>query len=364
MRHVGRFLAGAFALVTFAGTAAAQPAKPDGDNSQFSLKRPQETNYDAETARTKANAGDCAGALSAFDAAIERAPNDPTLHRDRGLCHEKLGNTYPALEDLRIYVTARPGAPDADQIRQKVNALEKRTDNDDKLLESNDRRDTTAATEDSLDVYQKEDASGRHKETGFGAKPGEQEKSYEYYKKQEELNDRAERSSVRNGHGTVIGVWAQFPRAYFFGHHQGGIGFAAGGAVKYAFSKMWTGLFDFGWQGQGAFRSVTNEPLYQTFDNGPVLALALEGRIAFDPRANNQFIFRLGAGYERLVNSDSKAYANFVDGRFALGIRHVFGESFGMAFMVDGGPAVGFPETGSAVGGGVVGFAFGLDFGL
>ena len=61
-------------------------------------------------ARARARAGDCAGALPAFDAAI-RVTIEPTLRRDRGLCHEKLGDPFPAIEDYRAYLVARADAP-------------------------------------------------------------------------------------------------------------------------------------------------------------------------------------------------------------------------------------------------------------
>src|SRR5258708_900192 len=94
--------------------AGPQTGKPS--SSQFTLRREEAGGPDASVARGRARAGDCAGALPAFDAAI-RLTIEPTLRRDRGLCHEKLGDPFPAIEDYRAYLTARPDAPDADQIR-------------------------------------------------------------------------------------------------------------------------------------------------------------------------------------------------------------------------------------------------------
>jgi hypothetical protein len=80
----------------------------------------------ATVARTRMRNGDCAGALDAFDAAIQHSI-DPTLHRDRGLCHDQLGHPYPAMEDYRIYLTEEPDAGDAESIREKLARLEEQT---------------------------------------------------------------------------------------------------------------------------------------------------------------------------------------------------------------------------------------------
>ncbi|MDF2695961.1 MAG: hypothetical protein K0S65_4344, partial [Labilithrix sp.] len=110
--------------------AAAQPKGappgPSRSSTQFTLRREEAGGAEAQAARGRARAGDCAGALPSFDAAI-RSTEDPTIHRDRGLCHENLGHPFPAIDDYRIYLTARPEAPDADQIRQRLAALEEQT---------------------------------------------------------------------------------------------------------------------------------------------------------------------------------------------------------------------------------------------
>src|SRR5262245_9221853 len=112
-------------LLTFAlaipSEALAQ--RPNRSNSQFTLRREEAGAADATLARQHVRTGDCARALNAFDSAI-RSSSDPTLRRDRGLCHEKLGHPYPAIDDLRAYLTERPEAPDADQIRQHLSQLE------------------------------------------------------------------------------------------------------------------------------------------------------------------------------------------------------------------------------------------------
>jgi hypothetical protein len=76
----------------------------------------------AANARARARSGDCKGALDAFDTSI-RYWQEPTLRRDRGLCHEQLGNPYPAIEDYRAYLTGAPQATDYDQIKARLDAL-------------------------------------------------------------------------------------------------------------------------------------------------------------------------------------------------------------------------------------------------
>jgi hypothetical protein len=74
----------------------------------------------ASAARARMRNGDCAGALDDFDLALQSSTTDPTLNRDRGLCHERLGDPYPAIDDYRAYVTAAPDAADAEGIRQRL----------------------------------------------------------------------------------------------------------------------------------------------------------------------------------------------------------------------------------------------------
>src|SRR5580704_11205041 len=109
-----------FTLTLMAGRAGAQPSNvppPTKKQQPLILQKQQlgTTGY-ALVARSRMRNGDCAGALEAFDAAIMHSI-DPTLQRDRGLCHEQLGHPYPAIDDYRAYLTAEPDAADAEGIR-------------------------------------------------------------------------------------------------------------------------------------------------------------------------------------------------------------------------------------------------------
>ncbi len=135
--HAAASLAAALALVS--GTARAQQPQPPaggaagagahkGHKLQPLILEKQQlgTAAFASVARDRMRGGDCAGALDAFDEAIGHSI-DPSLRRDRGLCHEQLGHPYPAIDDYRAYLTAEPDAPDAEGIRGRLARLEQDT---------------------------------------------------------------------------------------------------------------------------------------------------------------------------------------------------------------------------------------------
>jgi hypothetical protein len=106
--------------------------------------------------------GDYAGALDAFDAAL-RTQTDPAVHRDRGLCHEQLGNDYPAIDDYRYYLTAMPDAPDAEGIARRLQALE------DKVSGKKGSSDSAGARDDDTPPGLGASASASIKVNGSGA---------------------------------------------------------------------------------------------------------------------------------------------------------------------------------------------------
>src|SRR5579863_3474445 len=108
------------------GVAGAQAEAPKKYSAQPLILEKEQLGTAAMTSagRTRMRSGDCAGALDAFDAVLRTAV-DPTVNRDRGLCHERLGHTYPAIDDYRVYLTRQPDAPDAEGIRQRLVHLER-----------------------------------------------------------------------------------------------------------------------------------------------------------------------------------------------------------------------------------------------
>jgi hypothetical protein len=78
---------------------------------------------EATEARDAAARGDCTAALSQFDAAVAKRREDASLRRDRGLCHEQVGNLQPARDDYGAYLSMDPGAPDAPRIQARYDAV-------------------------------------------------------------------------------------------------------------------------------------------------------------------------------------------------------------------------------------------------
>jgi len=117
----------ALSIVVACGTAWGQA--PDSQAQHYKSvplnlqKKQVGTDAMGDVGRARMRAGDCDGAVNAFDDAL-RSSTDPTLYRDRGLCHEKLGHPYPAIDDYRAYLTNASDAPDADDIRARLRRLE------------------------------------------------------------------------------------------------------------------------------------------------------------------------------------------------------------------------------------------------
>ncbi|HEV3193203.1 MAG TPA: tetratricopeptide repeat protein, partial [Polyangiaceae bacterium] len=123
----------ALALVMATGTMAlrvgqafAQPQPVHGDKPQpLNLEHAQLGGAAefANVGRARMRRGNYAGALDAFDEAL-RTSMDATLYRDRGLCHEKLGQPYPAMQDYRTYLANSPQAPDSEAIGGRLRDIE------------------------------------------------------------------------------------------------------------------------------------------------------------------------------------------------------------------------------------------------
>jgi len=119
----GALAVAALLSAALAGAQDAPKPKPKYKAQPLNLRRDGPGSQAADLARVRMKNGDCPGALNAFDAALSQS-HDPTLYRDRGLCHEKLGHPFPAIDDYRIYLTTAPDAADADDIRDRLAKLE------------------------------------------------------------------------------------------------------------------------------------------------------------------------------------------------------------------------------------------------
>jgi hypothetical protein len=117
------FLAAVAAVVTASAPASAAPPRAGDTGGKFQMSQSALSTGPAEQARARVREGDCKGALRFFDDAL-RTSIDPTLYRDRGLCHDKLGDVYPAIDDYRAYVFSAPDEPDVDTIRARISELQ------------------------------------------------------------------------------------------------------------------------------------------------------------------------------------------------------------------------------------------------
>ena len=360
---------GSCLLLSFDASAAPTPAKgpsaggPSRSGSRFTLNRGEAGGADADLGRARARAGDCAGALPALDAAV-RVTAEPTLRRDRGLCHDKLGHPFPAIDDYRTYLTAHPDAPDAPQIRQRLAELE----------ESVGVGGTSGNASSS--------SSSKSSSKVLGPKQGETERSYDYYANEERMVDAADKSPLRNGEGLIFGPYVHIPR-FFIGNvdedDQGnGIpisrrqayAFAVGGTLRYATGPTVTLLSEIGY--------AAIVPIAGVRDNltiGGIQTLAgVELRLPVSRFAGDHVLLRGGVGYERYKFSKFSYFTSAASGegvvstipiRFCAGFRHVFGPALGFELLLDGGPSIWIPEDGgkSRVLG-VVGASFALVVGF
>jgi hypothetical protein len=379
MRLTGGLLT-CFAILLAAGSVEAQAKPPAQSSTQFTLRRGEAAGSDAQAARARARAGDCAGALPSFDAAI-RVTIDATLRRDRGLCHEKLNHPYPAIEDYRAYLLARPEAADGDQIRQRLAALEEQVgiggaapppkgDGSAAGIDasaSGSTSGTSASGSANASVSlggSSSSSSGRSHV--IGPKAGEPERSYDYYAKEEKLHDTAEESPLRRGSGAILGAVILPYRTMLLGDSAAGgtyAGYALAGTLRYSFGANITLMGEIGYAGYGtAGRGGVGA------GGGLITLLGLEARIPVSKFAADLILLGGGVGYERLSQSffllggvGSAAgidlARNGLAARGRFGYRHVFGPSFGIDILFEPGFVNFFERDG-------IGSASGLSFGL
>lgn len=336
-------------MLSVALPASSQPkGAPPGSSSssgRINLRRGDAGEADAQAARGRARGGDCAGALASFDAAIRRTV-DPTLRRDRGLCHETLGHPFPAIDDYRAYLEAQPDAPDSDRIRERLGALEEQTGTGGPSARSVRERDREGPKDGaearasvsfgSGGASASASSSADSAEDGRSAAPA---RSYDYYAEQEKLADAAESSPLRYGSGIVLGPFVHLPR-FFFGEGATGtdaLGYGVGAALRYSTGPTVSIISELGYAGIGTSGASTSRA-------GPLVMAGVELRLPVSRFASDHILLRGGLGYERQMVSGTRYVLDNVLGRFGVGFRHVFGPSLGLELLVDGGPAYVIPE--------------------
>jgi tetratricopeptide (TPR) repeat protein len=317
-------------------SAGAQQKPQQRSGVTFSLDKSR--NAAADGAHAKAAAGDCKAALDLYDEALRHSV-DPTLYRDRGMCHDKLGNVYPAIDDYRAYLSQSPNAPDYDKIRQRLDDLIKSSSQDigptlghggtfDSEMRGGMLDGSTPVQSKPKDKDTKDDDdknTDKDKEPSHAKDDKRPLTAIEY---EEDRDKQANKGAMRKGTGFVIGAYL-YPRyvanPWSFGFGQG-VGVRAGYALN-----SWSSLsLELGYMAQLSSGEASRADGFTTM-------FAWEMRFPFDRWADNQFVFSVGGGYENLTNSLlGQAYASFV-ARGRAGWRHVFGPSFALDILADGG---------------------------
>lgn len=356
MRSQKRLLLSSSFVVTLlaAGPALAQraaPTSPSRSSAQFTLHRDEAGGAESNAARQKARAGDCAGALPQFDAAI-RVTIEPTLRRDRGLCHEKLNDPYPAIDDYRAYLVARPDAPDADQIRERLIRLEESVGVGGRLSDQPRGDDnggegvSASVSAGSGGVKTSSSSKGRARTRGGPVT----NKSYDAIAAQERIEEAADESPLRFGEGFVLGPYIQIPRWFSAFKGNSSLFFSVGLSLRYAWSETWTFVGDIGYAGL-LDRGITNVGAGSA-PGGVQTFIGFEGRIPLDTYSTNQIYMGIGPGYEYLGGGGGNLH--FLLGRARVGWRHVFGANVALEVGADGGGGAVFAAAGGNTGTGLV----------
>jgi hypothetical protein len=339
---VGSFVV-ALAVTSAAGAQQKPQAAPPGgarSSGQFTLRGEEPGGPAGAAARGRARAGDCAGALPLFDSAL-RTSIEPTLWRDRGLCHEKLGHPYPAADDYRSYLVARPDAPDADSIRQRLAALEAQQTGAggeavrDESSSASYKASVTASASTGEGVKTSSESSSK-KAPRVSQAEGEK---YDDFVEKERAADLAYDSPLRFGTGFVTGVYLHIPRYFFSEGSTSDMAYSLGATLRYAVAPAFVLLSEVGYAGVGDTGADSSA-------GGPLVFLGAEVRLAISKHAGDQIFFGVGADYERYKNSRTRNAANFILGRGRVGYRHIFGPSVGLEIMGDGGPGTAWADEG------------------
>src|SRR5579883_2795264 len=313
------------ALVCFGDDARAQPrpAPPQKEQPQaWALQREQlGASAAADSARARARRGDCAGALASFDAAI-RLSMDPTLRRDRGLCHEKLANPFPAIDDFRAYLEAMPDAPDADDIRDRLGRLEAQVG-----------VGGPAPTPSSAQGVKGDDdpwKKGGVSVTAGGARKG----GYD----SERLDEEDDSSSLRRGSGYILAPLVGI-RTWFYPSGRvsdSTVSELLGLRLGYSFNETSSIILE------GAYERFNNETIDPFSVSGLSTFLGYEARLPYTKSSIDRYwLIGLGLGYEHLnITSNAIVVASAstlggITGRGRFGTRWNLGANAGLELTLD-----------------------------
>lgn len=328
----------AAALAVAPATAGAQETKKPYKPQPLILRKEQlgDVRF-AAVARERMRTGDCAGALDAFDAAL-RTATDPTLYRDRGLCNEKLGYPYPAIDDYRRYLTEVPDAADADGIREHLAKLLAQTGQGAPSGGDDDSSPGGASASAKVSIGGG-GADASTSDSGEGARPRD---SLDYV----DRDNQEMASSLRRGKG-----WGLAP---FFSEHKflpSGASFDApetwsesvGLQFRYSVGRPGTLIVEAGYE---HFNASDVAP---TSTSGLTSQLGWEFRLPLDAEYDNQLLLTPGVGYEHLVvagNGQSLSLPfDVLVPRARVGYRRMLTPSAGIDFGIDGGLAFALAQS-------------------
>jgi hypothetical protein len=337
MCKVQAAIAVAFAVGLVQGPARAQSEAQHEANRRY---KPQPLNLHKEQlgtqafasdARKRMAAGDCEGALTSFDAALRTSTTDPTLYRDRGQCHDKLGHPYPAMDDYRVYLTDAPDAPDAENLRTRLAQLEDDTSGrtGSKANDDTDVPPATATAAVSLN------------EAGVQASAGSTSRDKLQYVDHE---DDPLYAVLRRGKGFAVAPFFSEHKWFFSGTSFGSSetwSESVGLQFRYFFGPAGGVLLEAGYE---HFNATSLDPFTI---GGLTSLLAIELRFPLDADYNNQLFLAPGLGYEHITFSPSVASlssiaTNALVPRLRFGYRHLVQDSASIDVSIDGGWAKWF----------------------
>jgi hypothetical protein len=306
----------------------------------------------ANAARERMNAGDCAGALDKFDQALEEQRNEPTLYRDRGSCHDRLGQPYPAIEDYRSYLTMAPDAPDADAVRGRLERLQDQVAGRSAAgtSEGPSAPEASAPSGSSADedTPPKENAmTGVYSDSDDGAEAG---------RKVDKVKPAADdgeipRSSLRADRGWALAPFVAARKWFRDGRSFGdGETWAEciGGQLRYSLGARGAILLEAGYE-----RFDTTDVDVETV-SGLTSLLELELRFPLNARYDDQLLLSPGLGYEYLSYSPGAGsnFSEYTEGaitaRLRISYRHMLAEAVALDVSIDGGFAQFFRLSNAA----------------
>jgi hypothetical protein len=317
--------------------SVASSAAPPKDEKRGKLVIDQDLSsmQAGRAARARAQKGDCKGALDAYDEALHTSV-DPTLNRDRGVCHEQLGHPYPAMDDYRAYLTALPNAPDAEAVRARLSKLEGETgvlvakaEDDEKKDEKKKGDRAKAAATGTGTVSLGYEASASGSTSSEGPTPADDKRPLDAIEADERKASEADGSPLRRGSGFVIGPVFGVRRWF---EKSLGWSESLGAAFRYSFGKTSSLISELGYMSLNATGSASSLGGFVSF-------IGYEARIGLDPALDNALIVAFGGGYDRFKQGATGEVFSTFEGRGRFGFRHVFGPALGLELTADGGVA-------------------------